>query len=504
MTKESSMNLRIILGNQLFPTELSCCDSPVFMSEDFTLCTHYKYHKHKLILFLASMRNYRDELIKKNKKVFYYKLSKETSFFSNLVFVIKSQNIKKITTYEIEDKFFEQQLSDFCKNHNLELVTQASPMFLISRDTFKKYNQHVKKPFMKTFYESFRKTSGILMTKEGVPEGGKFSFDTENRKKIPSKGVDIPHHPIKSKFDPNTLDVMKVVEEYFSQHPGDIHHFWLSTTRDEALEEMEYFFNKKFQSFGLYEDAIDKRAPFLFHSTLSPYLNIGFLTPEELVKKALKKNAPLNSKEGFIRQIIGWREFIRGIYQEYSEVQESSNFFNHQRKLNHCWYKGETGILPLDDAIKKAITYGYCHHIERLMIISNIMLLCEIHPTEVHKWFMEMFIDSSDWVMGPNVYGMAQFSDGGIFATKPYISASNYILKMSHYKRDSWCDILDGLYWRFIEKNQDYFKENYRMSMMVKLLQKIEPERKMKIFMMAEDFIKKVTYDGQSCGQNNE
>ena len=222
-------------------------------------------------------------------------------------------------------------------------------------------------------------------------------------------------------------------------------------------------------------------------------MNIGFLTPEEIVKKSLKEEVNLNSKEGFIRQVIGWREFVRGIYREYSEVQEQRNFFGHQRKLKECWYTGDTGIVPLDDAIKKVLKLGYNHHIERLMIISNLMLLCRIHPKEVHKWFMEMYVDSSDWVMGPNVYGMAQFSDGGVFATKPYISSSNYILKMSHYKKDEWCEIWDGLYWMFINDNKDFFKKNYRMSMMVKMLEKMDQKKQKKLFKLAKSFINKVT-----------
>tara|TARA_Y100000385_G_C12909521_1_gene557764 strand:- start:74 stop:886 length:813 start_codon:yes stop_codon:yes gene_type:complete len=267
----------------------------------------------------------------------------------------------------------------------------------------------------------------------------------------------------------------------------------MATSRKEALKELNFFLKNKFELFGVFEDAIDLRDPFLYHSVLSPYINIGFITPEEIVKKALEADVSINSKEGFIRQIIGWREFIHGIYQEYSEFQENENFFKHKRKLKECWYQGNTGILPLDDAIKKVNKYGYNHHIERLMIISNLMLLCRVDPREVHKWFMEMYVDSSDWVMGPNVYGMAQFSDGGIFATKPYISGSNYILKMSHYRKDDWSEIWDGLYWMFIKDNQDFFKKNYRMSMMVKLLEKMDDSKKKKLFKLANEFISATT-----------
>jgi deoxyribodipyrimidine photolyase-related protein len=190
---------------------------------------------------------------------------------------------------------------------------------------------------------------------------------------------------------------------------------------------------------------------------------------------------------------MGWREFVRGIYQNFSEVQDSKNFFKHERKLTKNWYEGTTGSPPVDDAIKKALKYGYCHHIERLMILSNIMLLSEIHPEQVHRWFMEMFVDSADWVMGPNVYGMGQFSDGGIFATKPYISGSNYILKMSDYKKGDWCDIWDGLFWRFVGKNSGFLAKNYRMSMMVKTFEKMDATKKKKLMATAESFIQEMT-----------
>ncbi len=485
------MKLTIVLGNQLFPVSCFKDTSHIFMAEDLGLCTHYKYHKHKIIFFLASMREFADELKKNDINVSYYEFNPQAEFFDNLKETITKNKISELELYEVEDKFFEQKIEKFSIENNLDLKILKSPMFLVSRESFKKYNESTKKPFMKNFYEGLRKSTGILMDGDN-PLGGKYSFDTENRKKIPKK-FDVIENKIKLNTRQHTEDVKKIVSIHFSDHPGESDDFWLYTTRKDALKVLDEFLNQKIDLFGPYEDAIDTRDPFLYHSILSPYMNIGFLPPEEIVKKTLKVDTNLNSKEGFIRQIIGWREFVRGIYREYSQEQENSNFFKHKNRLNSKWYNATTGIIPLDDAIKKVKMYGYSHHIERLMIISNIMLLCEIEPNEVHRWFMEMYVDSSDWVMGPNVYGMAQFSDGGIFATKPYIASSNYILKMSHYKKDHWCDILDGLYWRFIDKNQEFFKSNYRMSMMVKLLEKLDPSRKKKIFTLGEQFIGSVT-----------
>jgi deoxyribodipyrimidine photolyase-related protein len=227
-------------------------------------------------------------------------------------------------------------------------------------------------------------------------------------------------------------------------------------------------------------------------------MNIGLITPQDVVDRVLdytkKKEIPLNSVEGFIRQIIGWREFIRGVYQNYGEEQLQSNFFNFSRSLKDTWYSGNTGIPPLDDAINFSDRYGYTHHINRLMVISNLMTLTEVHPKNIYKWFMEMYLDSSEWVMVPNVFGMGTFADGGIFSTKPYICGSNYLLKMSNYKKGEWCSTVDGLYWRFFDKNMAKLENNPRLSFMKKTFESIDKDRKNMIFDHAEKFIENNSY----------
>ena len=224
---------------------------------------------------------------------------------------------------------------------------------------------------------------------------------------------------------------------------------------------------------------------------------MGLITPEEIINKILKKDLEnkfrLNSLEGYIRQLIGWREFMKGIYDNFSHDMEKGNFFNNENKLKDTWYSGTTGLEPLDHAIRNVLKNGWSHHIERLMILSNIMNLCEIKPKEVYKWFMEMFVDAYDWVMKPNVFSMGLFSEGGIFATKPYICGSNYFLKMMDFKKGDWCEIMDGLYWRFIQKNKTFFLKNPRLSMMVRNLEKMDKNRKENIFSKAENFIKRNT-----------
>lgn len=483
----------IILGDQLFPLSFykKFKEAPIFMAEDMGLATHFKYHKHKIAFFFISMRTYADELKSLDFNVHYEKLS-AASFLERLhKFLIKNK-IKKIVVPEVQDKFFEAELSDFSAKNKFEIEFLESPMFLCSRQEFKNYLYYHPKPFMKSFYEKERKRLGILVLKDKKPEGGQWSFDVENRKKAPKELTNkgLATHPESE----HLKDVTKLINDKFSSHPGSMDDFWLPTDRKGALKSLNHFVQHHLANFGDYQDAITSRDPFLYHSIISPMVNNGLITPDEIIQKVIKtyeadKKIPLASVEGFIRQLMGWREFVRGIYQNFSEKEDTTNFFNHQGKLTKDWYEGTTGIIPVDDAIKKAQKYGYCHHIERLMVISNIMLLSEIHPQEVHKWFMEMFVDSADWVMGPNVYGMGQFSDGGIFATKPYISGSNYILKMSDYKKDDWSEIWDALFWRFIGKNAVFFTKNPRMSMMAKTFEKMDPAKKKKLYAVAEKFI---------------
>ena len=287
----------------------------------------------------------------------------------------------------------------------------------------------------------------------------------------------------------------KQISTKFNSHYGELENVWFPLTREDSLKWFDNFLINRLHNFGTYEDALHSDHNFVFHSALSPLLNIGLITPKEIIDKSIsfsnKNSVPLNSIEGFIRQIIGWREFIRGVYQEKSDIELGSNYWNHSNKLNSNWYDGTTGLTPLDDIINMVNQYGYTHHIPRLMILSNILTLSEIDPREIYRWFMEMFVDSSEWVMVPNVFGMGTFADGGIMSTKPYTCGSNYVLKMSNYKKGPWCEILDGLYWRFTEKHRNFYESNPRLSILTRSLDKMDPERKERIFGLAEDFIKK-------------
>jgi deoxyribodipyrimidine photolyase-related protein len=488
----------LILGNMLFPDleklQINKTEDLVIMIESKDLITHFKYHKHKIILFLAAMREYAQNLKEKGYTIEYktYEENKLETFTTTLESICSKNSINSLETFTIEDHFFRKELKEFCDLKDISLIQKLSPGFICSLKEFKEYTHSKKRFLMNDFYIWQRKRLTILVDSNLQPIGGEWSYDSENRKKTPKSYTSPKLTP--QKPTELTVEVMKMVEKSFSEHPGTADTFYLPTTREDSLKHLNEFFEYRFKDFGVYEDAIDTSSTFLNHSVLSPLINVGLLTPDEVVNKALvyaKENEiPINSLEGFIRQIIGWREFMRGMYHT---QKLKGNFLGHKRGFNKDFYSGETDVLPVDDAIKKVEKYAYNHHIERLMILGNFMLLCEIDPDEVYKFFMEYYVDSSDWVMVPNVYSMSQFADGGTFATKPYIGGSNYIKKMSHYKQDSWCDVWDGLYWRFIDRNRELFEKNYRMSMMVTLLDKMDSVKKERLFSAAETFLDKYT-----------
>jgi deoxyribodipyrimidine photolyase-related protein len=489
-------NIFLLLGNQLFDPKIlkdQGCER-VFMAEDYGLCTYEKHHKLKIYLYLCAMREYKDELQRHGIQVDYFSLEARTDKLTYIEFFINFLNREKIDSiniFEIENKFFEKKVLTFLEEAGVEYDLLATPMFLFSRKEFDSLHGKNKSFRLGNFYKVGRKKFNILVDNEGNPLDGRWSFDEENRKKIPVN-TNIPELP---KFGLSKYHdaIATLVEKYFFEHPGSTKNVWFPVTRLKALELLDDFLIQRLENFGAYEDAMLKDRNFLFHSCISALLNIGLITPDIVIEKALdlfKQNkAPLNSIEGFVRQILGWREFVRGIYQLRGAKQKKSNFWGHQRKLSQSWYDGSTGLLPLDDCINTAVKDGYSHHIPRLMVICNLMNMCEINPKYTYKWFMEMYIDASDWVMIPNVFGMATYSDGGLMSTKPYTCSSNYILKMSNYERGAWCDVIDGLYWRFIEKNIDFYSSNPRLSFQTRVLSRMSEDRKTLIFKKAEEFL---------------
>ncbi len=492
--------IQLVLGNQLFPiAHLPAPDTTVvFMAEDYSLCTNVRHHKQKLILFLAAMRNYADELRACAYDVRYHALDPNDgrSYEEKLSAVFEEVGADRLSIFEIEDKFMEARLERWATELRVRIEVATSPMFLCARERFAEYLQQASTPRMAAFYRQERRRLGLLVDEAGRPAGGRWSFDTENRKRLPAS-IEVPDPPVVGE-QTHVSDVTRLVEAEFGHHPGSAGPFWLPVTREAAIRWLDAFVDERLAAFGPYEDAISQRSRTLFHSILSPILNLGLITPSEVLDKVMARAAtgavPIASLEGFVRQIVGWREFIRGIYRHYSDDQSQRNFFDHHRRLGSAWYEAKTGISPLDDAISGAWKSGWDHHIARLMIVGNLMTLCEIEPTAAHRWFMEMYVDSSDWVMGPNVYGMALYSDGGIFGTKPYICGSNYLLKMSDYRRGPWCETVDGLYWRFIDKHRKFFASNPRLAVMPRALDRLDTKRKACIFDAAEAFLEEHTH----------
>jgi deoxyribodipyrimidine photolyase-related protein len=454
-----------------------------------------KFHRQKLVFHRASMTAFKDYLEKKGLEVKYinYSTNSKTLKPDYLITLFIKNKPKEIYFADVVDFILEKRIKRCAEKLKIGIKKYSTPMFISDEDRIEKYFSKKKKYLMASFYAEQRKRLNILMDGD-KPAGGKWSFDDENRKKLPGE-ITLP----KVKFLKENKYVIKAreeVEKYFNANPGFTDSFFFPTNHKEAESWFTDFLKNRFRLFGDYEDAISKDELIIYHSVLSPLLNSGLLTPEYVVEKSIKFAAqnkiPINALEGFIRQIIGWREFIRIIYEKEGVRQRNSNYFTFKKKMPEAFYCATTGIEPVDSTIKKLLKHSYLHHIERLMVLGNFMLLCEINPNEVYKWFMELFIDAYDWVMVPNVYGMSQFADGGLMSTKPYISSSNYILKMSDYKKGSWCNIWDGLYWRFIDKYKGLFAENPRMSMMMRLLEKMDQKKLSAHFKAAEDYLLKI------------
>lgn len=433
----------IIFPNQLFKNHPGIQkDRKILLIEEKRFFTDFKFHVKKLILHRASMKAYFHFLSKKGYDVEYIEYNKDWK--------------NKVKDHEIIlVKPFDVQLE---KRIPKKAVVLENPSFL--GGDLKK----AKKYIMGNFYKKQRARLDILMDGE-KPSGGKWSFDKENRKKLP-KDHKLP--TIKRYDNQYVKEAIRYVKKNFPDNPGDYNDFIYPVTFEEADKHLGIFVKERLKLFGDYEDAISQDHDVIYHSILSSSLNIGLLTPRQILDAVLKSKVPINSKEGFIRQIIGWREFILKIYLLEGENQRASNFFNAKRKLPDTFYYGETGIEPVDNVIKKVLKNAYCHHIERLMILTNYMLLKGYSPNEIYRWFMEMFIDAYDWVMVPNIYGMALYADGGLMSSKPYISSSNYILKMSDFKKGKWCDEWNNLYWDFLKLHKNKLKNNPRMALMLR------------------------------------
>ena len=453
-----------------------------------------KFHKQKLWLHRTTMKRYELMLQSKGLKTLYLDYNSEPdSLRRHLQQVVQTMTSSpsKLIAAEPTDFILDKRLNRFCDQLNIDCHFVPTPGFINQPHENQQYRATKQRWFMADFYKFQRKRLGVLMDGD-QPAGGKWSFDKDNRKKVPQKMLgNIPELP-KLKRDKIDNEATNYVQKHFADNWGGIDDLFYPTSHAEAKKWLRHFLKNRFEHFGIYEDAIVEGQSWLWHSVLTPSLNIGLLTPTQVVKETLafanKNDVPLNSLEGFLRQIIGWREFIRAAYHDHGVQMRTTNHWNHHRKIPSSFYDGTTGIPPIDDVIRRILETGYCHHIERLMVLGGFMFLCEFDPREIYRWFMQMFVDSYDWVMVPNVYAMSQHADGGLITTKPYFSGSSYIRKMSHYKQGPWCEIWDGLYWRWIWNHSDELTKNPRWAMMCSIARKIDAAKRKTHLKNAEKF----------------
>lgn len=486
----------LIFPHQLFEKHPALeKDSLIYLIEEHLFFKQYNFHKQKLAFHRASLKFYKDYLQKEKRQVVYIESNNEISDIRKLIPQLKKDGIDEIRFVEVVDDWLQKRIVKSAKLSGIKIQQFKSPMFLNSKDELTKFFDGRKRYSQTDFYIHQRKKLNILIDDYKTPIGGRWTYDSENRLKYPAnKKPPKITFPSQNKY---YKEAINYVNKNFSDNYGVIsQNFVYPTTFDESKKWLKQFLEKRFAEFGDFEDAIVANESILNHSLLTPMLNVGLLTPDHILKTTLavaeKKKIPLNSLEGFIRQIIGWREFIRAVYELKGTEQRTKNIWGFKRKIPESFWKGETGIEPLDITIKKVLDTGYCHHIERLMVLGNFMVLCEFDPDEVYRWFMELFIDAYDWVMVPNVYGMSQFADGGLVSTKPYISGSNYLMKMSNYKKSDWHLIWDGLFWRFMDKHRDFFLSNPRLGMLIKTFDKMEKSKKQKLLTTAEEYLQKL------------
>ena len=437
------------------------------------------------------MKSYEKYLCSLGKEVLYVESTDNKSNTTNLLNSLINEGLSELHVLDTVDNWLDKKIKNASKD--IELNTYKNPGFINSEEDLTSFFKPGKTSFFQTtFYKKERKRLDLMM-KNGDPIGGKWTYDGENRLKYPKDKTPPKIDPL----NPNSAwkEAIDYIELNFENNLGELSpKFRYPTDFKESKSWFNDFLQNRFEEFGPYEDAVVKKESFLNHSVLSPLINSGLLSPEYVVKKAIsfatENEIPLNSLEGFVRQIIGWREFIRGVYVHSGTKERTTNFWKHDRKIPPSFYDGTTGILPIDNTIKKILKTGYAHHIERLMILGNFMLLCEFDPDEVYQWFMELFIDAYDWVMVPNVYGMTLFADGGVMSTKPYISGSNYIKKMSDYENGEWQKVWNGLFWNFMVKHRDYLSKNPRLNMLLSSIDRMSSEKLTGHLEVAKEFLK--------------
>jgi len=501
--------LRLILGDQLNENHSwfkEKSDNITYVMMEVKQETGYvKHHIQKVVAFFLAMRRFTEKMEKAGHQFIYLNLDDEANqqdISKNIQQLIKEHGFEAFA-YQLPDEYrLDQQMNELREALEVDVEVADTEHFLTSRDYIEKFFKGKKTYLMENFYRHMRKELDILMEGD-EPVGEKWNYDHENRKKYDGE---TPVPEIKSS-DRDTSEIVALLEKQGVETFGriDEKEFLWPISREEALKNFDDFLDRFFANFGKYEDAMEEEYPFLFHSRVSFALNSKMLSPLEVVKKAEKywadnqKEVSLAQVEGFIRQIIGWREFMRGVYWAKMPDFAKMNYFEHKNKLPDFYWTGKTKMNCLNHAINNSLDHAYAHHIQRLMVTGNFALLAGVSPDELDAWYLGIYIDAIEWVEITNTRGMSQFADGGIIATKPYVSSANYIDKMSNYCKgchysktkkvgDKACPF-NSLYWHFFERNRDKLSNNFRVGMMYRTWDKMDKEKRKEILEQAESYL---------------
>ncbi len=475
----------------------------VLMCEVRSEATSVKHHKKKIAFLFSAMRHFAAELEDKGFTVRYIQYDDPDnggSFLSEIKRAVEALPIEKIVVTQPSEYRVQKSVKSWETQLGIPVEIRPDDRFLCPEETFRDWAEGRKNLRMEFFYRNMRRKYGILMEGD-QPVGGKWNYDADNRKP-PKSGLQIPP-PFMVKPDAITVNVMALVARAFPSHFGTLDSFHFAVTRDQALKVLDHFVTYRLPVFGDYQDAMIEGEPWMYHSHLSFYLNCGLLEPLECVRAAENAyhsgHAPLNAAEGFIRQIIGWREYVRGIYALKMPGYVTENFLEAKRPLPDFYWTAETSMNCLKQCVVETRDNAYAHHIQRLMVLGNFALLAGIHPDHVNAWFLIVYADAFEWVELPNVSGMVLFADGGYLASKPYAAGGAYINRMSNYckscrykvKEKSGEDAcpFNYLYWDFLARNRDKIGNNHRLGMIYRSYDKMSPERKREIQTDSEKFL---------------
>ncbi|MEC7764526.1 MAG: cryptochrome/photolyase family protein [Pseudomonadota bacterium] len=497
--------LILILGDQLTPTLSALAQADretdvIVMAEVRGEAGSPKHHPQKIALIFAAMRKFAGALIEDGWTVAYAKLTDKDNAQS-----IDGELLRRAEEFGASEVICttpgDWRLIEMLDALPLAVTRLPDTRFISTQSEFETWAEGRKELRMEYFYREMRKKTGILMTKDGKPEGGKWNYDHDNRK--PAE-ADLFQPKVPSfKPDDVTQEVLTLVAEAFADHFGDLDSFAYPTTADEAEQAAADFMAHRLESFGTYQDAMLTGEPHLYHSILSPALNIGLLDPLDLCRRAERAyrdgKVPLNSAEGFIRQILGWREYVRGIYMMDGPGYTKRNALRHDRDLPWLYWGGKTNMACLSEVVKLTRENAYAHHIQRLMITGNFALLIGADPAQAQEWYLCVYADAFEWVEAPNTVGMSQFADGGMIASKPYVSSGNYIAKMSNYCEGCAYDVrqktgekacpFNLLYWWFLDRHSQRFRNNPRMDTIYSTWDRMDTDRKRSILRDAQVFL---------------